>query len=70
MKKDLETKRLDGLRTAKTDRRHSHHLVLGVALVCNPSLRGFSELGEPSRRRCEVLEEGERKRETVNYKIL
>ena len=53
-RKDLETKRLDGLRTAKTDRLHNHHLVPEVALARNPSLRGFSELGGPSQRRCKV----------------
>jgi len=62
MKRDLETKRLDGLRTAKKDRRHSRRLDLGLALFHEPSLHGFLGLVGTSltlQRRCKVLEEGE-----------
>ena len=69
MKEDLETKRLDGLRTAKTDTRHSRHLVLGLALVRKPSLHGFSGLAEaslnPQRRGKVVVEEEGREREGI-----
>ena len=69
MKEDLETKRLDGLRTAKTDTRHSRHLVLGLALVRKPSRHGFSGLAEASlnpQRRGKVVVE---KRERGNTKL-
>jgi hypothetical protein len=61
MKEDLETKRLDGLRTAKIDTRHSHRLVLELAWVRKPSLYGFSGRTETSlnlQRRGKVLVEG------------
>ncbi|KAH9984840.1 hypothetical protein BJV77DRAFT_1035451 [Russula vinacea] len=57
MKEDLETKRLDGLRTAKTDTRHSRHLVLGLALVRKSSLMASLN---PQRRGKVVVEKRER----------
>ena len=70
MKEDLETKRLDGLRTAKTDTRHSRHLVLGLALVRKSSLHGFSGLAEaslnPQRRGKVVVEKREREYKTLS----
>jgi hypothetical protein len=69
MKKNLETERLDGLRTAKTDTRHSRHPVLLVRKSSLHSSSGPAEASlNPQRRGKVLVEGGGRERETVEYK--